>query len=99
MPPEDTKILQFNQYHKSGKALSIIYADLEFLLEKTDECKTNSANLFTPKLGEHISSGFSIFITSSFKGIENKHDLYRSKSCMKHFAKFCERTQWKKLNF
>ena len=29
MASEDTKILQFNQYQKSGKAPFIIYADLE----------------------------------------------------------------------
>ena len=28
MPPEDTKILELNQYHKSGKASFIFYADL-----------------------------------------------------------------------
>ena len=28
MPPENTKILEFNQYHKSDKALFIIYVDL-----------------------------------------------------------------------
>ena len=31
MPFEDTKILEFNQYHKSDKARFIIYADLECL--------------------------------------------------------------------
>ena len=29
MPSEDIKILEFNQYQKSDKALFIIYADLE----------------------------------------------------------------------
>ena len=28
MPSEDTKILEFNEYRKSDKALFIIYADL-----------------------------------------------------------------------
>ena len=31
MPPEDTKILKFNQYQKSHKTLFIIYSDLECL--------------------------------------------------------------------
>ena len=39
MPSENTKILEFNQYQKSDKAPFIIYADLEFLIEKIDECK------------------------------------------------------------
>ena len=29
MPSEDTKILGFNQYRKSGKASFVIHADLE----------------------------------------------------------------------
>ena len=31
MPSEDTKILEFNEYQKSDKALHIIYRDLECL--------------------------------------------------------------------
>ena len=39
MPSEDTKILQFNQYQKSHKAPFIIYANLECLIEKSDDVK------------------------------------------------------------
>ena len=39
------------------------------------------------RVGEHIPSGFSISTISSFKNIENKHDVYRGKDCIK---KFCE---------
>ena len=39
MPSKDTKILVFNQYQKSKKAPFIIYAGLESLIEKIDECK------------------------------------------------------------
>ena len=38
MPSEDNKILEFNQYQKSDKAPFIIYADLECLTKKIDEC-------------------------------------------------------------
>ena len=38
MSSEDTTVLQFNQYCRSGKAPFIIYADLELLI-KIDECK------------------------------------------------------------
>ena len=44
MPCEDTKILEFCQYQKSDKAPFIIYADLEYLIEKIDACKDNSEN-------------------------------------------------------
>ena len=72
MPSEDTKILQLNQYQKFDKAPFIIYADLEFLVEKIDGCKNNPENSFTTKVGDHILSGFSMSIKASFKSIENK---------------------------
>ena len=36
MPSEDNKILKLNQYKKSNKALFLIYADLECIIEKID---------------------------------------------------------------
>ena len=45
MQSEDTKILKHNQYQKSDKAPFIIYADLEYIIEKTDGCKYNPENL------------------------------------------------------
>ena len=44
MSSKDTKILEFNKYQKSDKAPFIIYADLEYLIEKIDGCKNNSPN-------------------------------------------------------
>ena len=41
MPSEDTKILEYNQYQKSDKALFIIYADIKCLIEKIDGFKNN----------------------------------------------------------
>ena len=72
---EDTKILDFNQYQKSDKALFIIYADLEFLIEKIDGCKNNPEKSSTTKVGEHIPSDFLRSTISSFKSIESKHDV------------------------
>ena len=83
MLSEDTKILGFNQYQKSDKAPFIIYADLECIIEKTDSGKHNPENSSTTKVSEHIPSGFSMFTISSFQSIENKHDVYRGKDCMK----------------
>ena len=81
IPSESTKILEFNQNQKSDKAqfTSIIYADLECLIEKIDGCKNNPENSSTTKVGEHIPLGFSMFAKSSFKSIENKYDVSRSK--------------------
>ena len=75
MPSEDTKILGFNQYRKSEKVPFIIYADLESLIVKTDECEANPEKSSTSKVSEHIQSGFSMSTISSFKDIENKHDV------------------------
>ena len=44
MPSQYTKILEFNQYQKFDKAPFIIYADLEYLIEKIDACKDNPEN-------------------------------------------------------
>ena len=44
MSSKGTKILEFNKYQKSHKATFIIYADLEYLIEKIDGCKNNSQN-------------------------------------------------------
>ena len=83
MPSEDTKISESNQYQKSDKALFIIYADLECLIEKIDGCKNNPENSSTTKVSEHIPSGFSMSTISSFKSLENKQDVYRGKDCTK----------------
>ena len=37
-------MLEFNQYEKSDKAPLVIYADLERLIEKIDQCKINPEN-------------------------------------------------------
>ena len=95
MPSEDTKILGLNQYQKSNKALFIIYANLECLTEKIGGCKNNPENSYTTRVSEHISSGFSMSTISSFKSIENKHDVYRGKDSMK---KFCESLREQAMN-
>ena len=91
IPFEDTKILEFNQYKKSDEAPFIIYADIECIIEKIDRCKNNPENSLTKKVGGHIPSGFSMSTISSFKNIENKHDVYRGKDCMKKFCKFLKK--------
>ena len=99
MPSEDTKILEFNQYQKSDEAPFIVYADLEFLIEKFDRCKNNPENSSTTKLSECIRSGFSMSTISSFGSIENKHDMYRGKDCMKKFCKSLREYAIEIINF
>ena len=88
MPSEDTKVLEFNQYQKSDKSPFTVYADLECLIEKINRCKNNPENSITTKVGEHIPSDFSMSTISSFTSIENKHDVYRGKDCLKKFCEF-----------
>ena len=99
MPFEDTKILEFNQYKKSDKAPFIIYAALQRIIEKTDGCKNNLENLSTTKVSEHVPSGYSMSTISSFRRIENKHDKYRGKDCMKKFCEFLREHAMKIINF
>ena len=99
MPSEETKILEFSQHQKSNKAPFIIYADLECIIEKTDGCKNNPENSSTTKVRKHISSGFSMSTISSFRSIENKHDVYKGKNCMKKFCEFLRERAMKIINF
>ena len=47
MPSEDTKILEFSQYQKYDKVPFIIYAGIEYIMDKIDGCKSNPENSFT----------------------------------------------------
>ena len=67
MPSEDTKILEFNQYKKSEKALFIAYASLEYIIEKINACRNNPENSPTTKWSEHVPSGFSVSTISTYK--------------------------------
>ena len=76
----------------------IIYADLECIIEKIDGFKFNSENSSSTKVSEHIPSGFSMSTISSFRSIENKHDVYRCKDCMKKFFEFLRKPAMKTFN-
>ena len=93
---EDTKILEFNQHQKSDKAPFIIYADLEFIIERTDGCKNNPENSSPTTARVHIPSGFPV---ASFRGKENKHDVYRGKDCVKRFCESLREHAMKIINF
>ena len=60
MPSEKDNILEFNQYMKSYKMPYIIYADIEYLIEKIDEWANNPENFLTTKISEHIPCGHSM---------------------------------------
>ena len=90
MPSEITKLLEFNQYQKFDKAAFIIYADLEFLIEKINGCENNLKKSFTTKVSENALPSFSMSTISLFrkkKKKKRKYDLYRDKDCMKKYLK------------
>ena len=53
--------------------------------ETIDRCKNNPEKSFITKVGEYIPIGL-LMSTISFEAIGNKHDVYRSKDCMKRFC-------------
>ena len=99
MPSEETTILELNQYQKSGKVPLIIYTDLECLIAKIDGCKNNPENSSTTKVGKHIPSAFSMSAITSFKSIENKHDIYKSKDFIKKVCETLREHAMKIINF
>ena len=99
MPSKDTKILEFNQYQKPDKQPFIIFTDLECIVEKIYGCKNNPQNLSTTKISEHIPSSSSMSALSSFRSIENKHDVYRGKDSMKTLCEFLREHAMKIINF
>ena len=87
MPSEDTKILGFNQCQRSDKAPFTVSADVECTIAK-----------YITKVRKHIPSGFSMSTISSFRSIENKHDLCKGKDCMKRFCESLREHAMKIIN-
>ena len=99
MPPEDTKILEFNQYQKSDKSPFIIYADLDCIIEKIDGCKNNPEYSSSTKVSKYIPSSFSTSTISSFRSKENKRNMYSGKDCIKIFYEFLREHTMKIISF
>ena len=52
------------------------------------DVKHSPENSSTTIASKHIPSGFSISTISSFRSIENTHDVYKGNDCMKKFCEF-----------
>ena len=61
---------------KSNKTPCIIYADLESLINKVNNCKNNPEKSSTTEVGEHFPCGYSMSPIWAFDSIKNKHGLY-----------------------
>ena len=97
-PSEDTKVLEL-KIQKSDKTPFIVHADLQCLIEKIDGCKNNPKSSSTSKVGKHIPSSFSMSAIFPSKSMENKHDEYRGKDCMKNFCESLREHALKMINF
>ena len=87
MPTKGNNIIKYNHGEKSMKVPFVIYADLEFLLEKMSTCMNNPNESYATKIIKHTPSGYSIFTSCSFDKSKNKLNYYRGKDCMKKFCK------------
>ena len=79
MPKGDNKILKHNYGEKSMKVPVIIYADLEYFLEKMNTFHNNPKKSSATKINKYTGSGYSLFTHCSFHATKNKLDYYRSK--------------------
>ena len=75
-------ILELYQNQNSDKVWFIIYADVEFFIEKIDSCKNNTENSSKKTVAKLIPSIFSMLIISSFYSIGKGQD------CIKKFCKY-----------
>ena len=64
IPSEKDNILEFNQYMKSDKMPYNIYADIESLIKKIDECVNNPENPSTAK--KRLTYSLQIFNVNNF---------------------------------
>ena len=53
----------------------------------------------TTKVSKQIPSGFSMPTLSSYWSIQNKHDVYRGKDCMKEFCELLREHTVKMIKF
>ena len=55
----------------------IVYADMQYLLEKMSTCHNNLKTSSTTKISKHAPSGYSLFTQCLFDATKNKLDYYR----------------------
>ena len=66
MPKDDNKILKYNLGEKTMKNPFIIYADLEFLLEKINIYDNPKKSSTTTTKNKHKASGYSLLTNCLF---------------------------------
>ena len=71
MPTKDNNTIKYNQGEKSIKLPFVVYADLEWLLEKISTCQNNPNESSTAEINKHVPSGYSLFTHCSFDKSKN----------------------------
>ena len=99
MPTKDNTIVKYNQGEKSIELPFLVYADLEYLLEKMSTCQNNPNESSTTEINKHAPSGYSLFTHCSFDKTKNKLDYYRGKDCMKNLSKDLREHATKIINY
>ena len=74
IPNEKNTIMNYNQGEKSIKSPFIIYADLEWLIEKIDTSYNNPNESSITEINKYMPSGYSLFTHCSFDKTKNKLD-------------------------
>ena len=98
-PTKDNNIIKYNHGEKFMKLPFLIYADLEWLLEKMSTCQNNPNKSSSTKINKHTPSGYSIFTSCSFDGSKNKINYYRGDDCMKKFCNDLREHAMKIINY
>ena len=99
MPNEYNKIFKYNHGEKSLKALFMIYADIECLLEKMHPCQNKPKKSYTKKKTHHTPSGYPLFPNCSFHSIKKKPVCYKGEDCMERFCKDLREHAMKIINY
>ena len=99
MPDVNNNILKHNPGEKSLKHPFIIYADLEFLLQKIYLCQNNHEKSYTEKKAKHRPSGYALVTWCSFDKTKTTVNYYRGKDSMKIFCKDLRGQAMKIINY
>ena len=65
----------------------VVYASMEFLLEKKHTCENNPGKSFTTKINKRTACGYSISTQSSFDSKKSEHGYCRGEDTMKKFCR------------
>ena len=99
MPTKNNNIIKYKQGEKPIKLRSVIYADLDCLLEKMSTFQNNPNESYTTEINKHIPSGYSLFTYCSSDRAKNKLGHYRVKDSTKKFCKDLREHATKIINY